>query len=128
MPIQRAKVVEPVYIGRENVARVKFEEYDPATELTTPISWTNVTRMVLNLVPEDGGAEIVADTNVDSSYMDFTVDGYVGFKLGDVPSLAAGRYYGRLTAFDAGGNDTELTHEGGEARMVFVVLSTSTIS
>jgi hypothetical protein len=129
MPRIKTKVEENIFIARVNTSIISFKEYDPATRLETDVDWSAVVRMVLKLVPKSGGAAITADTDVDATLIDYGTNGQLTFKLGDLAGLTAGEvYYGRLTAFDGSGDDTELANENSlDAQLIFHATETTTI-
>lgn len=124
----KSVVTERVYLGRDNENLVTFENKDPLTGTLTDMDFSNVTRMVLALQPIAGGAEIQADTGVDATYIDYSVNGQLTFKLGDLPGLTEGDYIARLTAYDGLGDDTEILHEASPQKLFFAVEATSTIT
>lgn len=120
-------VKEIGYIDRANGNTVLFTERDPVTGVESDIVWTNVTRMVVTLIPADGTGDITLDTDVDGSFIDYTVDGRLVFFLGDVVGLTAQIYDVRIVSIDAGGNKTQISHENATNRLQFDIQSTATI-
>lgn len=66
-----------------------------------PISWAAVNRLVLQILTP---TPVIVDTDVHPAALDFSIDGELTLRIGDLPQVAAiveGEYFTRLTAFDA---------------------------
>ena len=117
-----------VFKGRNNVATLSVVQ-KAAGSAATPVDWTGVTRMVLVIL---SATPIVVDTDVVAAgVIDYSTNGQVGLKLGelaDVIALTEGEYNCRLTAFDAGGVDTEILHEDHpRSPVILAIWDTSSI-
>lgn len=125
-------VRETIYDKRVNSIRLKMSTYNPDTDTDTPISWVNVTRLVLNLYvdPTYSAPAFTVDTQTQATAIDKSTDGYLTFNLGAVtPTITAGSYRVRLTAVDNLSNKTELISERNpEQRVIFDYFPTATVT
>ena len=126
--ISNPVVREQVFDGRTNTVVLLFTLYDPITDTDTPISWTGITRMVLNLYSARGATPVVVDTATAPAAIDRSVDGQITFKLGGL-GIPVGSYRGRLTTVDALSNKSELFNEQDQHQVVvFDIVSTATVT
>ena len=112
--------VAQIFRDSSNVIRLLIKAYDPSIKTATPISWAGVTRAVVHLLTIPSAmtaAEIIAtaDTDINSTLIDYSVDGEIKLKFGSLKTLAEGDipkgdYNIRLKVYD-GVTPTVVIHE-----------------
>lgn len=110
---------------RDNEILVSVQTVDPTVvpEAPQPISWSGVSRMVLEVRhPTTGVLVATADTGVDANLIDFGTDGQLTLRLSSMTSVPNGDYVVRISAI-SGVNTTQIVHE---ARDNMVLSFTST--
>ncbi len=121
-----------IFSQRENTVVMKVDQVDVDGNVT-PMPWAGVDRMTLHLLsfnPQSLAPIAIvatADTADESTLIDYSVDGQLTFKLGDLmttdsppANVPAADYMIRVAAY-AGGLDTQIVHEETHvARMKYV--------
>ena len=95
MAIEQA-AIERAYVTRNN--KLAFQLYADDVAIDGSV----ITRALLRLTPEGGGATLDVDSSVSAGVFDWSIGGGVlEIKLGAAPSIPAGRYTARLIIYDA---------------------------
>lgn len=110
-------VRETIVNTRENEVTVQVDQ-----PLGTPLAWTGVTRIVAGF----SDSAVLADTAADATLIDFSVDGFLTFKLGDL-GVAFGERTVTVTTFDGSGNDIDVINPRFPDTLIFDFVATTTI-
>lgn len=113
-----------VYLGRDNVFRLRFSSVD-AAGVSTSMNFSGIYSMLFELVGS-GIEEAEYTTLTSGSVIDTSPgSGEVAFRLGSITDLCAGTFKMRLAYKTASGDTepTQLAHEYGPDTVVVRVVS-----
>lgn len=101
-------ITELVYLSRDNINELTIAEDGEA------VDFSGATRMVLSF----DGSGVVVDSLLSNEYINWSADGKVTLKLGDLP-IAPSKYAATLVVYDVDHDDGQVIFHAAQARVQF---------